>query len=120
MIAIQVNNIDLRYATHDQAAAVLKGSSDVVEIIAQYKPEGQITLRAFQPQHKLQFQPLVNSNIPRVGLLVELPCTSLLNNGWCCEVGTLGLDGLAVILATARRELVEVPTRPGLFSRYQI
>jgi len=44
VIAIQVNNIDLRYATHDQAAAVLKGSSDVVEIIAQYKPEGQITL----------------------------------------------------------------------------
>ena len=41
--ALQVNNIDLRYATHDQAAAVLKGSSDVVEIIAQYKPEGQLT-----------------------------------------------------------------------------
>jgi len=39
---MQVNNIDLRYATHDQAAAVLKGSSDVVEIIAQYKPEGQL------------------------------------------------------------------------------
>jgi len=38
---LQVNNIDLRYATHDQAAAVLKGSSEVVEIIAQYKPEGQ-------------------------------------------------------------------------------
>jgi len=38
--AVQVNNIDLRYATHDQAAAVLKGSSEVVEIIAQYKPEG--------------------------------------------------------------------------------
>ena len=43
MSVTQVNNIDLRYATHDQAAAVLKGSSDVVEIIAQYKPEGQIT-----------------------------------------------------------------------------
>jgi len=42
--AVQVNNIDLRYATHDQAAAVLKGSSEVVEIIAQYKPEGQLTL----------------------------------------------------------------------------
>ena len=41
---MQVNNIDLRYATHDQAAAVLKGSSDIVEIIAQYKPEGQIIL----------------------------------------------------------------------------
>jgi len=47
----QVNNIDLRYATHDQAAAVLKGSSDVVEIIAQYKPEGQITVfNSFQIQ----------------------------------------------------------------------
>jgi len=41
---LQVNNIDLRYATHDQAAAVLKGSNEVVEIIAQYKPEGQLTL----------------------------------------------------------------------------
>jgi len=41
---LQVNNIDLRYATHDQAAAVLKGSSEVVEIIAQYKPEGQLKL----------------------------------------------------------------------------
>ena len=38
---IQVNHVDLRGATHDQAAAALKGSSDVVEIIAQYKPEGK-------------------------------------------------------------------------------
>ena len=39
-VKTQVNNIDLRYATHDLAAAALKGSGDIVEIIAQYRPEG--------------------------------------------------------------------------------
>jgi len=54
-VVTQVNNIDLRYATHDQAAAVLKGSSDVVEIIAQYKPEGQLTFMAtLKPQSNRQ------------------------------------------------------------------
>ena len=36
----QVNGIDLHNATHEQAAAALKGSGDTVDIIAQYKPEG--------------------------------------------------------------------------------
>jgi len=35
-----VNGVDLREATHEQAAMVLKSSGDVVEIIAQYQPEG--------------------------------------------------------------------------------
>jgi len=35
-----VNGVDLREATHEQAATVLKSSGDVVEIIAQYQPEG--------------------------------------------------------------------------------
>ena len=39
--AKQVNGIDLRNATHEQAAAVLKGAGETVEIIAQYKPEGE-------------------------------------------------------------------------------
>jgi len=34
-----VNGIDLRDATHEQAAAALKGAGDTVDIIAQYKPE---------------------------------------------------------------------------------
>jgi hypothetical protein len=37
-----VNNIDLRYATHDLAAAALKGSGEIVEIIARYRPEGEL------------------------------------------------------------------------------
>lgn len=37
-----MNRIDLTNATHEQAAAVLKASSDVVEIVAQYKPDGEI------------------------------------------------------------------------------
>ena len=37
----QVNGIDLRGATHEQAAAALKGAGQVVTIIAQYRPEGE-------------------------------------------------------------------------------
>jgi len=37
---VQVNGVDLREATHEQAATVLKSSGDTVEIIAQYQPEG--------------------------------------------------------------------------------
>ncbi len=39
----QVNGIDLRGATHEQAAAALKGAGQVVTIIAQYRPEGEST-----------------------------------------------------------------------------
>lgn len=37
----QVNGIDLRGASHEQAAAALKGAGQTVTIIAQYQPEGQ-------------------------------------------------------------------------------
>lgn len=37
----QVNGIDLRGATHEQAAAALKGAGQTVTIIAQYRPEGK-------------------------------------------------------------------------------
>ncbi|XP_038153079.1 disks large homolog 2-like isoform X2 [Cyprinodon tularosa] len=36
---LSVNGIDLRGATHEQAAAALKGAGQVVTIVAQYKPE---------------------------------------------------------------------------------
>ena len=36
----QVNGINLESASHEQAAAALKGAGDVVDIVAQYKPEG--------------------------------------------------------------------------------
>lgn len=38
---VQVNGIDLRGATHEQAAAALKGAGQTVTIIAQYQPEGK-------------------------------------------------------------------------------
>lgn len=41
---LQVNGVDLREATHEQAATVLKSSGDTVEIIAQYMPEGLFLL----------------------------------------------------------------------------
>ncbi|XP_024122258.1 disks large homolog 2 isoform X1 [Oryzias melastigma] len=37
---LSVNGIDLRGATHEQAAAALKGAGQVVTIFAQYRPEG--------------------------------------------------------------------------------
>ena len=37
----QVNGIDLREATHEQAAGVLKSVGDFVEIVAQYQPDGE-------------------------------------------------------------------------------
>lgn len=36
-----MNGIDLRGATHEQAAAALKGAGQTVTIIAQYQPEGK-------------------------------------------------------------------------------
>ncbi|KAI4529817.1 hypothetical protein MG293_019673 [Ovis ammon polii] len=36
----EVNGIDLRGASHEQAAAALKGAGQTVTIIAQYQPEG--------------------------------------------------------------------------------
>ena len=40
----KVNGIDLREATHEQAAAALKGAGDAVDIVAQYRPEGKLVL----------------------------------------------------------------------------
>lgn len=37
----QVNGVDLRMATHEQAAAALKNAGQTVTIIAQYRPEGK-------------------------------------------------------------------------------
>lgn len=36
----QVNGVDLRMATHEQAAAALKNAGQTVTIIAQYRPDG--------------------------------------------------------------------------------
>ena len=40
----QVNGVDLRMATHEQAAAALKNAGQTVTIIAQYRPDGKATL----------------------------------------------------------------------------
>lgn len=38
---LQVNDSDLENATHEKAAAALKGAGNTVAILAQYKPEGK-------------------------------------------------------------------------------
>ncbi|KAM7366698.1 hypothetical protein PAMP_016113 [Pampus punctatissimus] len=40
---LSVNGVDLRYATHEQAAAALKNAGQTVTIVAQYRPEGEHT-----------------------------------------------------------------------------
>lgn len=40
LIFLQVNGVNLRNATHEQAAAALKRAGQTVTIIAQYRPEG--------------------------------------------------------------------------------
>lgn len=38
-VCVQVNGVDLRYATHEQAAAALKNAGQTVTIVAQFRPE---------------------------------------------------------------------------------
>ena len=38
---MQVNGTDLRHATHEEAAHCLKNAGDAVEIVCQYRPEGE-------------------------------------------------------------------------------
>lgn len=44
MVLSQVNGVNLRNATHEQAAAALKRAGQTVTIIAQYRPEGSVAL----------------------------------------------------------------------------
>jgi hypothetical protein len=39
-----VNSVDLRAASHEQAAAALKNAGQAVTIVAQYRPEGETVL----------------------------------------------------------------------------
>lgn len=44
---LQVNSVDLRTASHEQAAAALKNAGQAVTIVAQYRPEGNKILDVF-------------------------------------------------------------------------
>lgn len=39
--ALQVNGMDLKTSTHEEAAAALKNAGQAVTIVAQYRPEGE-------------------------------------------------------------------------------
>ncbi|MGH0183946.1 UNVERIFIED_CONTAM: hypothetical protein FKN15_013483, partial [Acipenser sinensis] len=49
---LTVNGVDLRSATHEQAAAALKNAGQTVTIISQYKPEGCVSLSQYKPEGK--------------------------------------------------------------------
>uniref|UniRef100_A0A8C9V9A7 Discs large MAGUK scaffold protein 4 n=1 Tax=Scleropages formosus TaxID=113540 RepID=A0A8C9V9A7_SCLFO len=57
---LSVNGVDLRHATHEQAAAALKNAGQTVTIIAQYRPED--TSRFEAKIHDLREQ-LMNSSL---------------------------------------------------------
>ena len=42
-----MNSVDLRTASHEQAAAALKNAGQAVTIVAQYRPEGNIILAVY-------------------------------------------------------------------------
>ncbi|TDG99340.1 hypothetical protein EPR50_G00192990 [Perca flavescens] len=57
---LSVNGVDLRYATHEQAAAALKNAGQMVTIVAQYRPEEYSRFEA--KIHDLREQMMNNSS----------------------------------------------------------
>ncbi|XP_067085544.1 LOW QUALITY PROTEIN: disks large homolog 1 [Osmerus mordax] len=57
---ISVNGVDLRYATHEQAAAALKNAGQTVTITAQYRPEEFPVTRRRAP---LTYQPVMQQEV---------------------------------------------------------
>lgn len=49
----QVNGVDLRNATHEQAAAALKNAGQTVTIIAHYRPEGETPGHTCRTSHMI-------------------------------------------------------------------
>lgn len=47
----QVNGVDLRHATHEQAAAALKGAGHTVTMVVQYRPDGECSTHVFTLYH---------------------------------------------------------------------
>lgn len=45
---LQVNGVDLKAATHEQAATALKNAGQAVTIVAQYRPEGKMLPYTFE------------------------------------------------------------------------
>ncbi|XP_077511946.1 uncharacterized protein LOC144122822 [Amblyomma americanum] len=46
---LSVNGVDLRHATHEQAAAALKGAGHTVTMVVQYRPDGESRLPFHPP-----------------------------------------------------------------------
>lgn len=57
-----MNGVDLRMATHEQAAAALKNAGQTVTIIAQYRPDG----KRHQGQTNILF--LISENVANLFL----------------------------------------------------
>lgn len=55
---LQVNGVDLRSATHEQAAAALKNAGQTVTIIAHFRPEGESLMQ--DTRNSAQNENLIN------------------------------------------------------------
>ncbi|KAG7267590.1 hypothetical protein CRUP_011421 [Coryphaenoides rupestris] len=68
---LSVNGIDLRGATHEQAAAALKGAGQMVTIVAQYRPEGSLRTnqkRSLYVRALFDYEKAKDSGLPSQGL----------------------------------------------------
>jgi len=70
-----VKGIDLRNATHEQAAAALKGAGDTVEIMAQYKPKGIYFIKFYRMLFCFAFSGFILSVGQRVYQYLEMAIT---------------------------------------------
>lgn len=59
---LQVNGVNLRNATHEQAAAALKRAGQTVTIIAQYRPEGEDILSHITHKHFILYKYIMHQN----------------------------------------------------------
>uniref|UniRef100_A0A673GLM8 Disks large homolog 4-like n=1 Tax=Sinocyclocheilus rhinocerous TaxID=307959 RepID=A0A673GLM8_9TELE len=82
---LSVNGVDLRHATHEQAAAALKSAGQTVTIIAQYRPEEYSRFEA--KIHDLREQ-LMNSSLVSAAASLRSGKRSFFIRGFLCLTDT--------------------------------
>ncbi|KAK5848016.1 hypothetical protein PBY51_005672 [Eleginops maclovinus] len=88
---LSVNGVDLRFATHEQAAAALKNAGQMVTIVAQYRPEEYSRFEA--KIHDLREQMMNNSSGSlRVNRSFYLRALFDYDKQWDCGVLSQALD----------------------------
>ncbi|KAK7879478.1 hypothetical protein WMY93_033818 [Mugilogobius chulae] len=87
---LSVNGVDLRYATHEQAAAALKNAGQTVTILAQYRPEEYSRFEA--KIHDLREQMMNSSGSLRSPRTFYIRALFDYDKQWDCGVLSQALD----------------------------